>query len=54
MDVIHRVGLGGNVLFGGLGDGVVFGNVCHCLCLFGFVKDCVMFGIRMVLIVDEG
>ena len=53
MDVIHRVGLGGDVLFGGLGDGVVLGYVCHFVCI-SFVKDYVMFGIRMFLMVDEG
>ena len=42
VDVVHRVGLGGNVLFGGLGDGVVLGYVCHCGCLFVYVEDYVM------------
>ena len=46
VDVIHRVGLGGNILFGGLGDGVVLGYVCHCGWLFvRYVRVCVMFGI---------
>ena len=46
MDVIHRVGLGGDVLCGGLGLGVVFGNVCHCVGLFiSVIVLC--FGIRM-------
>ena len=29
VDVIHRVGLGGDILFGSLGDSVVLGYVCH-------------------------
>ena len=43
VDVIHRVGLGGNVFFGGLGDGVILGYVCHCGCLFVYVEDYVAF-----------
>ena len=52
MDVIHRVGLGRDVLFGGLGDGVVFGDVCHCVCFFGEVLCYIWYS--YALIVDKG
>ena len=48
VDVIHRVGLGGDILFGGLRDGVVLGYVCHFGWLFVcLAKNCVMYGIRV-------
>lgn len=48
VDVIHRVGLGGDVVFGGLGDGMVLDFVCHCGWLFVcLVQYCVMLGIRI-------
>ena len=43
VDVVHGVGLGGDVLFGGLGDGVVLGNVCHFVWLLVLLKICIMF-----------
>ena len=30
VDVVHRLGLGGDVVLGGAGGGVVFDLVCHC------------------------
>ena len=53
MNVIHGIGLGGDVLFGGLGDGVVLGNVCHFVCLLVFL-NCVIFWCSYVVFVDEG
>ena len=48
VDIIHRVGLGGDILFGGLGDGVVLRYVCHFGWLFVcLAKNCVMFSIRV-------
>ena len=48
VDIIHRVGLGGDILFGGLGDGVVLGYVCHFGWLFVYLaKNCIMFAIRV-------
>ena len=39
VDVIHGIGLGGDVLFGGLGNGVVLGHVCHFGCLLVLLKN---------------
>ena len=43
VDVIHGIGLCGNILFGGLGDGVVLGDVCHFVCLLVLLKYCARF-----------
>ena len=53
VNVIHGIGLGRDVIFGGLGDGVVLGNVCHFVCLLVFL-NCVLFRSSYVLFVDEG
>ena len=43
MDVIHRVGLGWDIFFGGAGGAVVCDFICHVLCWYEYWFDVFVF-----------